>query len=104
MADKLTSMSVGHDFAPGAEPSFYDLYLYWFAKVMESPAAMVSLVLLTIGFTVVLLYKIITRRRAVEEAEAKRRRPVHDEEGMDLATLRRSRQERSGAVDRTDAA
>ncbi len=104
MSDKLTSMSVGHDFAPGAEPTFYDLYLYWFTRVMESPAAMVSLVLLTIGFTVVLVYKIIMRRRAVEEAEAKRRRPVQDEDGMDLAALRRSRQPRTEDVDRMGAA
>lgn len=104
MGNKLGSMSVGHDYAPGAEPTFYDLYLYWFHKVMSSPAAMIALVIVSVAFTVVLAFKIISRRRAVEKEEEKRRlsSPVDGE--TDLAALRRSRQAKAQGIDASSEA
>ena len=104
MSDKITKLPVGHDFAPGAEPEFWDLFVLQFMKIFANPAAMSAIVILVVALTAYAIFKLVRGGRKPYS------RPVIEtarrDESLkeDLAALRRRRQSKAEQVDKLGAA
>ncbi len=99
MTNKILDMPVGHDFAPGSEPEFGQLFIEQFMKIVTTPAFLSALALFLLGMTGFIIYRIVARNERKLDKALERDKDVIKQ---DLAELRRSRQRKAQEIPKFD--